>query len=61
MFAAKVSRKGRITLRENVCRELGIKPGDMLEEEVEDGMIILMNLIELHPKTITSWIDSGLP
>jgi len=37
----KVSRKGQITLHEHVRRELGIEPGDMLEEQVEDGKIIL--------------------
>jgi len=41
MSITKVSRKGQITLREGVRRELGIKPGDILEEEVEDGKIIL--------------------
>jgi len=41
MSITKVSRKGQITLHQDVRLELGIKPGDMLEEEVEDGKIIL--------------------
>jgi len=41
MSITKVSRKGQITLHEHVRKELGIEPGDMLEEQVEDGKIIL--------------------
>jgi len=37
----KVSRKGQITLHEHVRKELGIKPGDILEEQVENGKIVL--------------------
>lgn len=41
MSITKVSRKGQITLHKAVRRKLGIEPGDVLEEEVEDGRIIL--------------------
>ncbi len=41
MSITKVSRKGQITLHQDVRRELNIKPGDILEEQVEDGKIVL--------------------
>jgi AbrB family looped-hinge helix DNA binding protein len=41
MSVTKVSRKGQITLHKNVRSELGIKPGDLLEEKVENHQIIL--------------------
>ena len=41
MSITKVSRKGQITLHEHVRKELGIEPGDMLEEQVENGKIVL--------------------
>jgi AbrB family looped-hinge helix DNA binding protein len=37
----RVSRKGQITLHKEVRNKLGIKPGDVLEEEVVNGEIIL--------------------
>jgi AbrB family looped-hinge helix DNA binding protein len=37
----KVSKKGQITLHEHVRKALGIEPGDLLEEQVESGKIIL--------------------
>jgi AbrB family looped-hinge helix DNA binding protein len=42
MSITKVSRKGQITLHEDVRKKLGIKPGDILEEGVEDGKIVLI-------------------
>ena len=41
MSVTRVSRKGQITLHEDVRKKLGIEPGDMLEEEVNDGKIVL--------------------
>jgi AbrB family looped-hinge helix DNA binding protein len=41
MSVTRVSRKGQITLHKDVRKKLGIKPGDMLEEEVVNGEIIL--------------------
>ena len=41
MSVTKVSRKGQITLHDDVRRKLGIKPGDILEEEVQGREIIL--------------------
>jgi len=42
MSITKVSRKGQITLHEDVRKKLGIKPGDILEEGVVDGKIVLV-------------------
>lgn len=41
MSLTKVSRKGQITLHEHVRTKLGIKAGDILEEEVRGDKIIL--------------------
>jgi AbrB family looped-hinge helix DNA binding protein len=41
MSVTRVSRKGQITLHKDVRNKLGLKPGDVLEEEVVNGKIIL--------------------
>ena len=41
MSITKVSRKGQITLHKDIRRKLGIKPGDILEEGVLNGEIVL--------------------
>jgi len=41
MSITKVSKKGQITIHRQMRKELGIEPGDILEEAVENGKIIL--------------------
>lgn len=41
MSVTKVSKKGQITLHKEVRDKLGIKPGDVLEEEVEQDRVVL--------------------
>ncbi len=41
MAITRVSRKGQTTLSGDVRRKIGIVPGDLLEEDVESGRIIL--------------------
>jgi len=36
-----VDPKGRVTLPEDVCKKLGIKPGDVLEVEVEEDRLVI--------------------
>jgi AbrB family looped-hinge helix DNA binding protein len=41
MVSVKVSRKNQIAVPASVRRQLGIKPGDRLEVEVEDSKVVL--------------------
>jgi len=41
MSVTKVSKKGQITLHKEIRRKLGIKSGDILEEQVLNDEIIL--------------------
>jgi AbrB family looped-hinge helix DNA binding protein len=58
----KVSTKGQIVLPGPIRRRLGIRAGDPLEANIEDGRIVLTP-VKKHPlkiKTITDPV-TGLP
>lgn len=47
MTIVTVTSKGRITLPEAACREVGIKPHDRVWVEVREGAIVIRPALEL--------------
>ena len=41
MKASKLSSKGQVTIPKDVRKAIGLKPGDLVSYEVQDGIVIL--------------------
>ena len=41
MVASKVSSKGQVTIPKEVRETLGVKPGDLVEYEIREGVVYL--------------------
>lgn len=50
----KVGERYQITIDKKVRRELGIKPGDLAAERVEDGRLVV-EFFRLHHESMLGW------
>lgn len=62
MIASKMSSKGQVTIPKEVRETLGVKPGDLVKYEIENGVVSLKRVepfdFEFHvalSKTMEEW------
>lgn len=59
IFRAKVTSKGQITVPVSIRRSLGVKPGDNLRFEQQEGDIRVVRDVEENP--FEKWRGIGVP
>ena len=62
MIASKISSKGQVTIPKEVRETLGVKPGDLVKYEIENGVVSLTRVepfdVEFHAalsNTMKEW------